>query len=49
DAVDFLPYLCQLDYIECELMGIDLDRQHTLAGGDPVCDFRLKRHRASAP
>lgn len=45
-ADEFLPHLCETDYIECEALNIDLDRKHTLAAGDPLCDFRLKRRAA---
>ena len=33
-------YLCRLDYLLAEIMGLGLDRTMTLANGDKMCDFR---------
>lgn len=49
NAEEFLPHMCKVDYIECEMMGIELERKHTLAAGDAVCDFRLRRPRSKLP
>lgn len=36
-------YLCRLDYMTADLMGIHLDRTMTLAQGDEKCDFRFRK------
>jgi len=41
DALEFLPYLCQLDYPMCEGMHIGLDRTLTIAQGGEKCNFRF--------
>lgn len=41
-AGELLPYLCQLDYVLSERMGLGLVRTQTLAEGAERCDFRLK-------
>lgn len=38
------PYLCDLDYIGAEAMGVGLLRTKTLAWGCDRCDFRLSRN-----
>ena len=40
---ELAKYLCRLDYLLVEIMGIHLDRTMTLANGDPKCDFRFVR------
>ena len=44
--MDYIPYLCNLDYVMFELLGVPFYREHTCAAGDGYCDFRLK---AGAP
>lgn len=41
-AQELLPHLCKVDFVECDAMGIDLKREHTLAAGDALCDFRIR-------
>ena len=43
NCMDIAKYLCKLDYMTVDMMGIGLDRTKTLANGDDVCDFRFKR------
>ena len=40
---EFAKYLCRLDYMTTDMMGIHLDRTMTLAEGGPKCDFRFSR------
>ena len=40
---EYAKYLCRLDYMTSDMMGIRLKRTMTLAEGDPVCDFRFSR------
>jgi hypothetical protein len=39
------PYFCLNDFLASRAQGTGLSRQHTLAQGDPLCDFRYKRGR----
>ena len=38
------PYLCDIDYVMFEAMGIGLRRTKTLAWGCDRCDFRVSKH-----
>ena len=40
---EYAKYLCRLDFMTSDMMGIHLERTMTLAEGDPVCDFRFSR------
>ena len=40
---DLIKYLCKTDYISFDLGGAKLVREHTLAGGDDCCDFKVYR------
>lgn len=40
---EYAKYLCRLDFMTTDMMGIKLKRTMTLADGDPVCDFRFSR------
>jgi hypothetical protein len=44
-AAELTPYLCLLDFPSSRAMGSGLQRLHTIADGDGVCDFRFKRGR----
>lgn len=44
NADDLTPYLCDLDYVQADLLGYRLDRTKTLAWGCDRCDFRYSRH-----
>ncbi len=44
NATELMPYLCSVDYIMSERMGLGLERTKTLAEGGQRCDFRFK-HR----
>ena len=46
-AEELSPYLCLSDYVLSDSLGRGLVRYQTLAEGDPVCDFRFKRGRAT--
>lgn len=39
-CVELIQYLCRLDFMMAEIMGLRLERSSTLAGGDTKCDFR---------
>lgn len=43
EADELGPYLCDLDYVMFEAMGIGLRRSKTLAWGCDRCDFRLSK------
>lgn len=40
---ELAKYLCRLDYMFAEVMGLQLDRSTTLAEGGDKCDFRFSR------
>ena len=44
-AAEVAPYFCLNDFLASRAQGTGLSRQHTLAQGDSVCDFRYKRDR----
>jgi hypothetical protein len=46
-ADEVVPYLCELDYIGAETMGVGLRRTKTLAWGCDRCDFRLTKDGAT--
>ncbi|WP_461811412.1 L-2-amino-thiazoline-4-carboxylic acid hydrolase [Faecalimonas sp.] len=41
----FAKYLCRLDYMFAEVMGMRLERTSTLAAGGDKCDFRFSRKK----
>lgn len=45
DAEEFVPYMCDLDFIASDYFGWGLVRTTTLAEGGERCDFRFKRER----
>lgn len=50
EADELCPYLCDIDYVMFEAMGVGLRRTKTLAWGCDRCDFRLSKHGVtSAP
>ena len=40
---EYAQYLCRLDFMFAEVMGLHLDRTTTLAEGGEKCDFRFRR------
>ena len=40
---ELAKYLCKLDYLLADIMGLGLDRTKTLANGSDCCDFRWYR------
>jgi hypothetical protein len=48
-AEELTPYMCQIDYLFFPGMGINLQRQGTIAHGCTHCDFRFKREGESKP
>lgn len=45
DAVEFAPYMCQLDYVMFQGLQVGLERTMTIAQGGRFCDFRFKKGR----
>jgi hypothetical protein len=43
DADEFTPYMCVIDYLMFPALGIDLQRQGTIANHCTHCDFRYRR------
>jgi hypothetical protein len=42
-AKELVPYLCRLDYVLFDKLGMKLVRTKTLADGFDCCDFRIRR------
>lgn len=40
---DLAKYLCQLDFVMADMMGIELKRTQTIAEGAQYCDFRYSK------
>lgn len=40
---EYAKYLCRLDYLLADIMGLNLVRTSTLADGGSMCDFRFSR------
>lgn len=40
-AAELVPYICKLDYILFEKLGLKLTRTQTVADGHDCCDFRI--------
>ena len=40
--MEYMPYLCNLDYVMFEAMNVPFYREKTCAAGDGVCDFKMK-------
>ena len=40
---EYAKYLCRLDFMTSDMMGVRLERTMTLAEGNPICDFRFSR------
>jgi hypothetical protein len=45
NAKEIAPYFCLVDFPESKLLGSGLIRTKTLAQGDSLCNFRLKKGR----
>jgi hypothetical protein len=48
NADEFTPYMCLIDYLMFPDMGIELQRQGTIANGCTHCDFRFKHSTKSS-
>ena len=40
--MEYMPYICNLDYVMFGAMGVPFYREKTCAAGDGCCDFKLK-------
>ena len=47
--LEYMPYICNLDYVTFGLFGIPFYREKTCADGDGVCDFKFSRHAPVVP
>lgn len=47
--MDYMPYLCNLDYVMSAKFGISLYREKTCADGDSYCDFKFKKNAPIPP
>lgn len=42
-----IKYMCKTDFVTFEYMGANLERHHTLANGDSLCDFHVTKKEES--
>lgn len=42
--MDYLPYLCNLDYVMFKAFNVSLQRRKTCSTGDGLCDFTISRN-----
>ena len=47
--LDYMPYICNLDYVSFGVFGIPFYREKTCAAGDGVCDFKFTRSAPVVP
>lgn len=47
--LEFMPYICNLDYVSFGLFGLPFYREKTCAAGDGVCDFKFSRNAPIVP
>ena len=40
--IEYMPYICNLDYVMFEVLNVPFYRECTCANGDGFCDFKLK-------
>ena len=40
--MDYMPYLCNLDYVMFAALGVPFYREKTCTAGDGCCDFKMK-------
>lgn len=41
--MEYMPYICNLDYVMFACANVPFYREHTCADGDGYCDFKLKK------
>ncbi len=41
--MEYMPYLCNLDYTMFKFFGVSLHREKTCSDGDEYCDFKIKK------
>ena len=46
---EYMPYLCNLDYVMFGVLGVPLFREHTCMEPGGYCDFKLKVHAEPMP
>lgn len=47
--MEYMPYICNLDYVMFAAFQVPFHREKTCAAGDDCCDFKMKRHGAVVP
>ena len=46
---EYMPYMCNLDYVTYGAMGLAMRREKVLADGDECCDFKFLRRGEPVP
>ena len=46
---EYMPYLCNLDYVMYGILGVPLYREHTCFANGDCCDFKLKSGNTTLP
>lgn len=47
--MEYMPYICNLDYVMFACANVPFYREHTCADGDGYCDFKLKKGAPIVP
>ena len=47
--MEYMPYICNLDYVMFECMEVPFYREKTCADGDDYCDFKMKKNASVVP
>lgn len=42
--MEYMPYICNLDYVMFEVLNVPFYREKTCARGDEYCDFKMKKN-----
>ena len=47
--MEYMPYICNLDYVMFEALKVPFYREKTCANGDGYCDFKMKKDAPVVP
>lgn len=47
--MEYMPYICNLDYVMFEVIKVPFYREKTCLHGDPYCDFKMKKGAPVVP
>ena len=47
--MEYMPYICNLDYVMFEVLKVPFYREKTCVNGDDYCDFKMKKNAPVVP